>query len=52
MIKYLLALSLLLPLSAQADFGTGLIVGSMLSSGPRVTKVEVKDEFAKQVEQI
>jgi hypothetical protein len=50
--KYIFFLLLLIPSLARADFATGLIVGSLLSSGPRTTKVEVKDEFAKQVEQI
>lgn len=50
--KYLFVLLLLIPNLAKADFSTGLIVGSLLSSGPKTTIVEVKDEFAKQVEQI
>lgn len=50
--KYILLACLFFSPLAQADFGTGLIVGSLLSSGPRNTTVEVKDEFAKQVEQI
>lgn len=50
--KYLFVLLFLVPTLAQADFTSGLIVGSIISSGPKTTTVEVKDEFAKQVEQI
>lgn len=51
--KYWLTAGLLLmSYSARADFATGLVVGSLLSSGSRTTQVTVQDEFAKQVEQI